>query len=152
MTQITTFDHNVRSALSVLVFDAMVAAGANYTIPASSPVAPRIQWPNEPLTTAPLDRYLRFGYFPTKPLPREMGPTPAMTTKGLIRLDTFVRKGIGQDQADIFTGIVRDAYPYALQLVRNGVQVTIDVTEVKPAAESGTWWMTNINVYWDVWR
>lgn len=146
----TTIDHDIEWALRKPIWDAMVAAGNPYLQPDG--VTPSIQFPGEPLDTAPLDRYVRFGFFPVKPVVREVGATPAMTRKGFIRLDTFVRLGIGQDPAIAFTGLIRGVYPYAAILTRNGVEVAVDVIEVKPGSESGVWWMTNVNVYFDVWR
>lgn len=148
-----SFDQDLERALRAPLYNAMKAAGAPYVQPSGARVGePSVQWPNEVFDPAIVDRYVRFQMFASKPLPREIGPTPAMTTKGFITVDAFVRLGNGRDQANAFIDLVRQAYPYALTLTRNGLQVVLDVTEVKTGAESGSWWQTNINVYWDVWR
>lgn len=111
-----------------------------------------IRWPGIPLPKQAPNEYVRYSFHPAPVTVRTMGPNGRIEGRGFIKLGVFTRLGEPQDRNDTIAGVVARAFPYNLNLVREGIRVTITTADHLQFVEMDGWGYSPVDVNWDVWR
>lgn len=131
------------------------AEANNVVLPAVSPVAAAIEWPNLKFDRKRpgLVGFYRFSihYGPTEIL--EIGPNPLKKRTGFIKIGCFTTIATGEDYNDDIAGFAEDAYPYGTKLTFDGVDVIVDKVDSRDAVPADeAWYYAPVDVHWTVWR
>jgi len=139
---------SLEQALKTQVESSATDTALGYTSPAHL----YVRWPGYSLPTPMPDEYVRFSFHPAPRRVVTMGPNGRIEGRGFAKIGVFTRLGESQDRNDTIAGIVAAAYPYNLNLVRDGIRVTITTTDHGQFVERDGWGYSPVDANWDVWR
>jgi hypothetical protein len=111
-----------------------------------------IAWPGFALPKDKPLEYVRFSFHPSPVAVRTMGPNGRREGSGFAKFGVFTRLGESQDRNDTIAGVVAQAFPYNLNLVREGIRVNIDTTDHTQFVMTDAWGYSPVDVNWNVWR
>lgn len=82
----------------------------------------------------------------------EIGRTGRIERSGKLHVQVRTAPEMLEDRNDIVAGLVRDAFPYGEDLVRDGIQVSIETVDDSDCVPDGSYLYSPVYVKWTVWR
>lgn len=144
MSNIVVVKKAIRKAIETPLYNAAVANGL------------LVKWPNLALNRAegspPPEEYIDVAHSFGRVIVHEMGPNPLVSARGTMSCIVRTPLAQGVDRNDTIAGIIVAAYPYGVQLVRDGIKVNIDTADTSGYGEDGAWVYSSALINWFVYR
>ena len=142
-------DKDIRKAIEIQLAAHMAAQTPQVLV--AYPNVPFDTNQNHPQTGKPITEFIRCSFHPLLNSVKTLGPTPRIQRTGVTKADTFTQQGDGPDRCDDLVQMVRDAFPYATVLQRNGIQVQLDTVDPGTPVQWQNWWYCPVSINWWVW-
>lgn len=134
---------DIRKAFEVRLADTLAAYD----------IAVEVNWPDgQSFDDSALLIYCRPRLFQAAETPKTLGPNPRVQRRGLFKIQSFLKEGQPEDRLDDLAETLKEAYPYATDLVAGGASVQIENKTVlgQGAAPVDGWVYRSTDITWSI--